>query len=90
MQWRPESSRVALVNIFDDLHNDGFDQQLLDTRQTPKQLPAGWDGQGLSFAEVVAKRQALLDARATLRDAYFAAGDPLTFYGLPTRAFQFS
>ena len=84
MQWRPDGNYVALVNIFDDLHNDGFDQVLLETRQTPLQLPDGWDGQGLTFAQVVAKRQALLDARPALRDAYFAAGDPLTFYGLPT------
>ena len=84
MQWRPDGGYVALVNIFDDLHNDGFDQVLLETRQTPLQLPDGWDGEGLTFAQVVAKRQALLDARPALRDAYFAAGDPLTFYGLPT------
>jgi len=84
MQWRPDGNRVALVNIFDDLHNDGFDDTLLGTRQTPKQLPDGWDGEGLSFSEVVAKRQALLDARPALHAAYFAASDPLTFYGLPT------
>ncbi|MGB0384162.1 MAG: DUF4352 domain-containing protein [Ardenticatenaceae bacterium] len=84
MQWRPDTGTVALVNIFDDLHNDGFDQTLLETRQTPLQLPDGWDGEGLTFAEVVAKRQGLLDARPALREAYFAASDPLTFYGLPT------
>ncbi len=84
MQWRPDGGYVALVNIFDDLHNDGFDQTLLERRQTPLQLPDGWDGEGLSFAQVVAKRQALLDARPALRDTYFAASDPLTFYGLPT------
>ena len=83
MQWRPDGNYVALVNIFDDLHNDGFDDTLLATRQTPQQLPPGWDGD-ISFGEVVAKRQALLDARAALRAAYFASDDPLTFYGLPT------
>ena len=83
MQWRPESNRVALVNIFDDLHNDGFDETLLSARQTPKQLPAGWDG-NISFKEVVRKRQALLNKRPALRSAYFASTDPLTFYGLPT------
>ncbi|MGB0387761.1 MAG: neutral zinc metallopeptidase [Ardenticatenaceae bacterium] len=83
MQWRPESGTVALVNIFDDLHNAGFDDTLLQVRQTPNQLPPGWDGD-LSFNEVVTKRQALLDERPALRDSYFAAGDPLTFYGLPT------
>ncbi|MGB0388434.1 MAG: hypothetical protein ACPGWR_26750 [Ardenticatenaceae bacterium] len=83
MQWQPESNSVALVNIFDDLHNAGHDESLLVTRQTPEQLPAGWDGD-IPFEEVVKKRHALLDVRPALRDAYFASDDPLTFYGLPT------
>jgi len=83
MQWRPDGNYIALVNIFDDLHNDGFDETLLSTRQTPLQLPPGWDGD-ISFGEVVTKRQALLDMRAALRSTYFASDDPLTFYGLPT------
>lgn len=84
MQWRPESGSVALVNIFDDLHNSGFDQTLLERYQTPKQLPAGWDGEGLTFEQVVVKRQALLDERPALRAAYFASDEPLLFFGLPT------
>ncbi len=87
MQWRADSNSVVLVNIFDDLHNDGFDETLLSTRQTPLQLPPGWDGD-ISFGEVVAKRQALLDARPALRTTYFASADPLTFYGLPTSEVQ--
>ncbi|MGB0389413.1 MAG: hypothetical protein ACPGWR_31725, partial [Ardenticatenaceae bacterium] len=87
MQWRPDSNSVALVNIFDDLHNAGFDTRLLETRQTPTQLPAGWDG-NLSFGEVIVKRQALLDTRLALRQTYFASTDPLTFYGLPTSTVQ--
>jgi hypothetical protein len=83
MQWRPESQSIALVNIFDDLHNAGFDEVLFRTRQTPNQLPAGWDG-NLTFPEVVKKRQALLDARPAMRTTYFAVSEPLTFYGLPT------
>ncbi|MGB0388585.1 MAG: PQQ-dependent sugar dehydrogenase [Ardenticatenaceae bacterium] len=87
MQWRSESNQVVLVNIFDDLHNDGFDDTLLLVRQTPKQLPDGWDGE-ISFSEVVKKRQALLDERAALQEVYFASSDPLTFYGLPTSEVQ--
>lgn len=83
MQWRPESSSVSLVNVFDDLHNAGFDSELLRTRQTPTQLPDGWDG-NLPFEQVVSNRQALLNERPALRQAYFASNDPLTFYGLPT------
>ncbi|HYN89437.1 MAG TPA: PQQ-dependent sugar dehydrogenase [Ardenticatenaceae bacterium] len=88
MQWRPETGSVALVNIFDDLHNAGFDARLLQARQTPNQLPAGWDGTGLTFEQVVRKRQALLNSRPALRNAYFAVGDPLTFFGLPTSEVQ--
>ncbi|MGB0389115.1 MAG: S1 family peptidase [Ardenticatenaceae bacterium] len=87
MQWRADTGRVALVNIFDDLHNQEFDESLLVTRQVPTQLPPGWDGE-LSFEEVVQKRQTLLEVRPALQSAYFAAGDPLTFYGLPTSEVQ--
>jgi len=83
MQWRAESGTVALVNIFDDLHKAGFDDRLLSERQTPRQLPAGWDGD-IPFDEVVKKRQALLDVRPALQETYFASSDPFTFYGLPT------
>lgn len=88
MQWRADTQSVVLVNIFDDLHGSGFDDVLLQTRQTPKQFPAGWDGEGLTFEEVVQKRQALLDARPALHAAYFASSDPLTFFGLPTSEIQ--
>ncbi len=30
MQWRPESQSVALINVFDDLHQAGFDDRLLE------------------------------------------------------------
>ncbi|MDQ4075504.1 MAG: alpha/beta fold hydrolase [Chloroflexota bacterium] len=83
MQWRPESNSVALVNIFDDLHHAGYDETLRRRYQTPDPLPDGWDGTR-SFTEIVARRQALLDARPALRRAYFAVGEPLTFFGLPT------
>ena len=41
MQWRPDSNRVALVNILDELHKAGFDEKLFTIRQTPYPLPAG-------------------------------------------------
>ena len=87
MQWRPDGNYVALVNIFDDLHNAGFDDFLLRDIQTPRQLPAGWDGD-IPFDEVVKKRQALLYVRTALQETYFASSDPLTFYGLPTSEVQ--
>lgn len=84
LQWRAESNSVAFVNTFDDLHNDGFDEQLLRVRQTPNQLPDGWDGEGLTFEQITEKRQDLLAERPALEDAYFSVSDPILFYGLPT------
>nr|MBA3533014.1 hypothetical protein [Ardenticatenales bacterium] len=84
MQWRADSQTVVLVNVFDDLNRAGFDPRLLQTRQTPHQFQPGWDGAGLTFPQIVQKRQALLAVRPALHSAYFAAGDPLTFFGLPT------
>ncbi|MGB0384341.1 MAG: WD40 repeat domain-containing protein [Ardenticatenaceae bacterium] len=83
MQWRVDGNYVALVNVFDDLHNAGFDDTLFSVRQTPHQFPAGWDGD-IGFSEVIKKRQALLETRPALQETYFASSDPLTFYGLPT------
>ena len=83
-QWRSDSQTVAFVNVFDELHGRGFDQQLFDSRQTPFQLPDGWDGPGATFEQAKAKRQALLNAYPALYSAYFSVSNPLLFFGLPT------
>lgn len=87
MQWRADNQMVTLVNVFDDLHELGLDDRLLETYQTPAQLASGWDG-NVSFDMVIKQRQALLNARPALRRAYFASNNPLTFYGLPTSEVQ--
>ncbi len=87
-QWRPDGNYVAFVNVFDELHNRGFDQQLLQARQTPFQLPEGWEGVNVPFQQAVTLRQALLNPRPALRSAYFGVSDPLTFFGLPTSEVQ--
>ncbi len=84
MQWRPDGQYVALANIFDDLHAQGFDATLLQMRQTPLQFPPDWDTPDATFEQVVQRRQGLLAARPALQRAYFAAADPLLFFGLPT------
>lgn len=81
-QWRPETSSVAFVNIFDDLSRSGKDIQLFNARQTPGQLPTGWEG-NVSFEQAVQKRQGLL-TRSALRSTYFSVSNPLLFFGLPT------
>jgi len=85
-QWRADTGTVAFKNVFDELSNQGLNDRLLSSRQTPHPLPADWDGD-IPFAQVVQKRQALL-TRAALQTAYFAASDPLTFFGLPTSEVQ--
>jgi hypothetical protein len=84
LQWRPESNSAAFANVFDDLSRAGMDQRLYETRQTPFQLPSGWEGVNVPFAEAVRLRQGLLSNRPAMRTTYFAASDPLTFFGLPT------
>ncbi len=82
MQWRPDTNSVALVNIFDDLYNAGYDETLLATRQVPLQFPPGWDGD-ISFDKVIQKRQAVLQNHPALSKVYFGSENPLTFFGLP-------
>ncbi len=84
MQWRPNEDAVYLVNIFDDLHNDGFDERLLRVRQTPNHLEAGPEGPNASFEQAKMARQALLAERPALERAYFSVADPVLFFGLPT------
>ena len=86
-QWRPDGNYVAFVNVFDELHNMGFDQRLLDTRQTPMPVQ-NFDPPGATFEQIVQARQALLNARPSIRTAYFSVSDPMLFYGLPTSQVQ--
>ena len=84
LQWRPEVGQVWPVNVFDELSKSGFDQRLLQTRQIPRPLNSRFDSPNASWAEVVAKRQGLLDANSAIRARYFSVSDPLTVFGLPT------
>ncbi|MGH7482517.1 MAG: hypothetical protein ACRELV_10205, partial [Longimicrobiales bacterium] len=83
MQWRPAGNYVALVNIFDELHADGFDDRLLKARQTPMQLPDDWDGDA-TFPGIVAGRQMLLEEHSAFRTTYYSVDNPLALFGLPT------
>ena len=85
LQWRPEVGRAYFVNVFDQLSTAGKDDWLLSHRSTPKPLPASFDA-GKSWDQVVASRQALLDANRAIKAKYLAVPDPLNLYGLPTSA----
>lgn len=83
LQWRIDVGQAYPVNVFDELSKSGKDGILREMRSTPLPLD-GFDTPGDSFAQITAKRQALLDANAALRARYFSVADPLSAFGLPT------
>lgn len=85
LQWRPDARQAWPVNVFDELSKSGFDQSLLRTRQTPRPLDSStFDRAGAPWAEIVAKRQGLLNPNPAIRATYFSVSDPLNVFGLPT------
>ena len=83
-QWRPEIGQVYFVNVFDLLTEAGKDDWLYVVRQTPRPLPASFDG-GKSWGEVVKSRLALLDENPAIKQQFFSVvGDPVLMNGLPT------
>ena len=81
LQWRPELGASLFVNVFDRLSLAGYDDTLEELLVPPLEQ---FDEEGLTWDEIIAGRQALLDANPALRDAYFAVDEPLQWYGLPT------
>lgn len=79
-QWDGRS--MAYLNVLDFLHQEGKDGWLQANAMTPPPLDTVPDS-GLSWPQVVARHQRLLDADPALRAAYFAVPDPLARYGLP-------
>jgi len=86
-QWRPEVDRVFFINVFDILHDRGFDPFLLSVRQVPPQLPTSFDD-GKTVQQIVNDRLALLNANPAIRSTYFSVDDPLLRFGLPTSQVQ--
>ncbi|MBI2953697.1 MAG: hypothetical protein HYY30_05240 [Chloroflexi bacterium] len=82
-QWRPERDEVFFINVFDVLHERGFDDFLLVVRSVPRQLDPSFDA-GKTPQQIVASRLVLLDANPAIRTEYFAVDNPLLRYGLPT------
>lgn len=81
-QWRPELGRAAFVNVFDELHQRGVDDQLYAQLQVPRM--AEWSGDaGLPWTRVVARHMAMLDAFPRLQAQYASVAHPLDLYGLP-------
>lgn len=82
-QWRPEVDQVFFINVFDILHDRGFDPFLLAFRSVPPQLPTSFDA-GKTIEQIVNDRLALLNANPSIRSTYFSVDDPLLRFGLPT------
>lgn len=81
-QWQPGKG-LFFVNVFDELHERGFDPALRAHRSTPFPLLPAFDA-GKPWDQIVADRLALLDANPAIKARYFAVPDPLLQYGLPT------
>lgn len=82
LQWRPEVGQAYFVNVIDELHNQGYDEQLSAFKSTP--AVANWSSDsGLAWPAVVQRHQALLDANPAIKAKYFSVADPELLYGLP-------
>ncbi len=82
LQWHADTGQVLPLNVFDVLHDAGDDTVLEASRQIPPPDDDSADA-GLTWTDVVTRHQALLDANAALKSAYFSVADPMSMYGLP-------
>ena len=87
---RQPGKGVFFINILDELHDAGLDEELRFRFYTPRQLDPSFDytypvdDQDWVWAEIVRRRLALLDANPAIKERYYSAPDPLLQYGLPT------
>jgi hypothetical protein len=80
-QWRPETGRVAYVNVLDELSARGRDNWLAVERSVPRPAPLGELNRPPE--DVYFYRLGLLDADPAIRAAFYATEDWLDLYGLP-------
>ncbi len=88
LQWRPESGRVAFVNVFDVFTQRGLDQVLAKTRLIPPTADNSADT-GLSWPQVQARHLAILNQNPAIKSRYFADPDPIDDFGLPQGSADF-
>jgi Trypsin-like peptidase domain len=82
LQWRPETGRVAMVNVFDLMTQRGLDPLLAQTRLIPPTEDNSADAR-LPWAQIVARHLALLDRNPAIKARYFADPNPIADFGLP-------
>ncbi len=81
-QWRPDLQDVTFLNVFDTLHDEGFDAWLDATKQIPPPLDT-IDDRGLTWNQVIARHQRLLDRVPAIKARYHTDPAALNHYGLP-------
>ncbi len=84
LQWDGASKRAVLVNVFDLLHDLGYDAWLESTKSTPRQLDSNTFDRGKQWQQIVLDRQGLLSKRPAIKARYMSSPEPLNFFGLPT------
>ncbi|GIW11577.1 MAG: hypothetical protein KatS3mg061_2634 [Dehalococcoidia bacterium] len=81
-QWNPAAGGISFLNIFDLLHEQGFDPQLQAQYSVPPPVPWPQDS-GQPFSVVVQNHLAVLEANPALRAAFLANPNWLNINGLP-------
>src|SRR5262249_13246952 len=82
LQWRPEVGTFFVVNVFDEMHNQGKDAFLESARSVPQPADTSPDT-GLTWEQVVARHYAFMDSDDDIKATFFQESDPLNLNGLP-------
>ncbi|GIW07113.1 MAG: hypothetical protein KatS3mg060_1918 [Dehalococcoidia bacterium] len=81
-QWNPAAGGVAFLNIFDILHDEGYDAQLQQQYSVPP--PAAWpQDAGQPFSVVQQNHLAVLSANPAIQQAFLSNPNWLNINGLP-------
>lgn len=81
-QWNPTAGGIAFLNIFDILHEQGFDGQLQQQYSVPP--PAAWpQDAGQPFSVIQQNHLAVLSANPAIQQAFLANPNWLNINGLP-------
>ncbi len=83
LQFQPGRG-FFFLNIFDIMHDRGFDAFLDSVRDIPPQFDNSPDTPLPNFDAVVARHQAFLNNDQAIRALYFSVPNPVLQFGLPT------
>lgn len=74
---------VFALNVFDIMHDRGFDAFLDSVRDIPPPFDTSPDSRLPNFNAVIARHQAFLNQDPAIRAVYFSVSNPLLEFGLP-------